>query len=93
MSSVDNQSDIVVPDALLGRNFERPALPSMNLSTKAQVWGDKEVASTEPGKKSLSQELRAEVIRESKQRCYFCWFPSQSLEIHNINHNHQDVRK
>ena len=93
MSSVDNQSDIVVPDALLGRNFERPALPSMNLSTKAQVWGDKEVASTEPGKKSLSQELRTEVIRESKQRCYFCGFPSQSLEIHNINHNHQDVRK
>ena len=93
MSSVDNQTDMVVPDASLGRNFERPALPGMTLSTKAQVWGDKEPGSMEPGKKLLSIELHAEVIRESKHRCYLCGFPSKSLEIHNLNHNHQDVRK
>lgn len=93
MSSVDNQTDMVVPDASLGRNFERSALPGMTLSTKAQVWGDKEPGSMEPGKKLLSIELHAEVIRESKHRCYLCGFPSKSLEIHNLNHNHQDVRK
>ena len=93
MSSVDNQTDMVVPDASLGRNFERPALPGMTLSTKAQVWGDKEPGAMEPGKKLLSIELHAEVIRESKHRCYLCGFPSKSLEIHNLNHNHQDVRK
>lgn len=93
MSSADNQPDMVVPDASLGRNFERPALPGMSLSTKARVWGDKEPNATEPSKKSLSLELRTEVLRESKHRCFFCGFPSQSLEIHNLNHNHQDVRK
>jgi intracellular multiplication protein IcmJ len=93
MSSEDIQSDMVVPDATLGRNFERPALPGLTLSTKAQVWGDKEPGSIEPGKKLLSTELRSEVLRDSKHRCYFCGFPSQSLEIHNLNHNHQDVRK
>jgi intracellular multiplication protein IcmJ len=41
MSSEDIQSDMVVPDATLGRNFERPALPGLTLSTKAQVWGDR----------------------------------------------------
>jgi hypothetical protein len=93
MSSEDIQSDIVVPDATLGRNFERPALPGLTLSTKAQIWGDKEPGSIEPGKKLLNAELRSEVLRDSKHRCYFCGFPSQSLEMHNLNQNHQDVRK
>ncbi|MFP3852326.1 HNH endonuclease [Pseudomonas sp. W5-01] len=93
MSSEDIQSDMVVPDATLGRNFERPALPGLTLSTKAQIWGDKEPGSIEPGKKLLNAELRSEVLRDSKHRCYFCGFPSQSLEIHNLNQNHQDVRK
>ncbi|RMR18623.1 hypothetical protein ALP90_200236 [Pseudomonas amygdali pv. ulmi] len=93
MSSADIHPDMAVPDVTLGRNFERPALPGITFSTKALVWGDKEPDSTEPGKKSLSLELRTEVLRESKHRCYFCGFPTQSLEIHNLNHNHQDVRK
>ena len=31
MSSAENAPDMVVPDATLGRNFERPALPGMSL--------------------------------------------------------------
>ncbi|SOS29993.1 hypothetical protein PL963_P100010 (plasmid) [Pseudomonas cerasi] len=92
MSSVSNQTDVVVPNASLGRNFERPALPGMTLATKAQVWGDKEPGAFETPTKLLSAELRAEVVRHSKGRCYFCGFPEQSMEIHNLNHNHQDAR-
>lgn len=93
MSSFENRSDSVEPQPTLGKNFDRPAMPVMSMSTKARVWGDKDSGATEPGDGLLSVELRAEVIRDNRQRCHFCGFTSGRHEIHNLNHNHQDVRK
>jgi intracellular multiplication protein IcmJ len=93
MSNTDDQLDKVVPASSLGCNFDRQALPAMSLATKARVWGDKAPTAIEPMPDLLTEELRSEVIQESKNRCYFCGFPSKNMEIHNLNHNHQDVRK
>lgn len=93
MNKIEDQTDMVVPAASLGRNFDQPALPVMSLATKARVWGDKAPSAVEPVAELLTKDLRSEVLRDGKNRCYFCGFPSMASEVHNLNHNHQDLRK
>ena len=88
----DVKQDQTVPVSGLGQNFEKPVLPLMAMATKARVWGDATPNAIEPNPEQLTAEMRATITRQAQGQCYFCGVRARAGHVHNINHNHQDLR-
>lgn len=81
------------PSKELGANFDRPAPTQLLLATKARVWGDSAPDALEPTEAAgFASAARTATLAQHAHRCMFCTLESLTVEVHNINHNHGDLR-
>lgn len=76
----------------LGANFEQAPRATLQLSTKAQVWGDRSGTAWEPaGETWQAMGGRGQVLQQLGSRCAFCGLPTQRLQVHSRDDLHLRV--